>query len=97
MLEDKLDDLQREQRISNIEIKNMPKQSNETEEDLLKMILFLSKNVGATVKEFDVKDIYRIRGKTENVQNTPIIVESTILKINVLKLCKAFSNTHKLN
>lgn len=97
LLEVKIEDLQREQRKSNLEIKNVPKQPNETKEDLLKMAVCLFKNVGATVQESLITDIYRIRGKKENIQNSPIVIEtnSTILKTNILKLCKAFNNTHK--
>lgn len=51
MLEDKIEDLQKRQRKSNLEIKNVPKQWNESKEDFVKMVLCLFKYVGATVQE----------------------------------------------
>lgn len=97
VLESKIEDLQRENRKTNFEIKNVPKQERETKEDLIEMVLCLSKNIDCSINKTDIKDIYRVRGKRENASNTPIIVEtgSTLLKTDVIKMCKNFNIKHK--
>lgn len=102
ILEDKVEDLQRDSRKANIEIKNVPKQAKETKEDLLNMVLCLTKNVNSEMVKSDVRDIYRIKRKKQNnrevITNTPIIVElsSTILKTEVLKKCKTYNTRNKV-
>lgn len=96
ILEDKIEDLQRENRKTNIEIKNVPKSTNESREDLINMVIQLSNNVNYSVAKSEIRDIYRVHTKKE-VKNTPIIVElsSTIQKTDFLKTCKAFNVKHK--
>lgn len=97
LLEDKLENLQKGLRKSNLEIKNVPKKQSETKEDLMKMITSLTATVGATLTQADIKDIYRVRGKKEGNINTPIVIEtsSTILKADLLKKCKIYNNMNK--
>lgn len=97
LLEEKIEDLQRNGRKSNIEIKNVPRQARETKEDLIDMVLCLTKNINNEIAKPDIRDIYRIKGKRSSSGNTPIIVEfsSTILKTDVLKMCKAYNTKHK--
>ncbi|KOB66608.1 Zinc finger DNA binding protein [Operophtera brumata] len=61
------------------------------------MVLNLSNNVGGNINKPDIRDIYRVRGKKEGPQNTPIIVEtsSTLLKTDILKMSKNFNVKHK--
>lgn len=100
ILEEKVEDTQRSCRKSNIEIKNVPKKTTETKADLIDMVLCLSKHVNCKIEKSDIKDIYRVQGKKTDVKCLPIIVElgSTILKTDVLKLCKSYNikNKHKL-
>lgn len=97
ILEEKVEDLQRGSRKSNIEIKNVPKQVKETKEDLINMVKSLSGTINIAITRSDIRDIYRIKGKKQGVTNTPIIVElsSTMLKAEVLKMCKSFNTRHK--
>nr|XP_013189692.1 unnamed protein product [Amyelois transitella] len=97
VLESKIEDMQRESRKCNLEIKNVPKKNNESKEDLIDMVLNLSKSIGSNMIKCDIKDIYRIRSKRDDVKNTPIIIEtsSTIIKNDTLKLCKTFNTKHK--
>lgn len=97
ILEEKIEDLQRSSRKSSIKIKNVPKQVKEIKEDLIDMVLCLTKNINSEVAKPDIRDIYRIKGKRQNSGNTPIIVEfsSTILKTDVLKMCKSYNIKHK--
>lgn len=97
LLEERIEDLQRDQRKGNFEIKNVPKKDREAKEDLIEIALSLSKSVGCTLNKNDIKDIYRIRGKKEGAQNTPIVVEtsSSLLKTDILKASKMFNIRHK--
>ncbi|KAJ8707164.1 hypothetical protein PYW08_011298 [Mythimna loreyi] len=97
LLEDKIEELQKSQRKSNFEIKNVPKIKNETKENLLEFVTCLAKNLGSNMSATDVNDIYRIRGKKMDTLNTSIIVEtnSTLRKTEMLKLCKEFNIKHK--
>lgn len=97
ILEDRIEEMQRENRKSNFEIKNVPKQTNETKEDLINIVASLSDTIHCNLNTSDICDIYRVRTKKENAQNTPIIVEtsSALLRNKVIKLCKTFNSNHQ--
>lgn len=97
ILENSIEDMQMSIRKPNFELKNVPRKEHESKEDLVEMVLCLSKTVGSDLEKKDIKDVYRIRGKKDGNLNTPIIVEtsSTIIKTDLLKLCKAFNIKHK--
>ncbi|XP_014363306.2 uncharacterized protein LOC106714715 [Papilio machaon] len=97
LLEEKIEDMQKGMRKTCFEVKNVPKKESETKEDLIDMITCLTKNIGCEVDKKDIKDIYRVRGKTDGAQKTPIVVEtvSTILKNDILKMSKSFNIRHK--
>ncbi|KAG7302964.1 hypothetical protein JYU34_012959 [Plutella xylostella] len=97
LLEDKIEDMQRDYRKTNFEIKNVPRQNRESKEDLIEMVMCLGKSVDCAIQISDIKDVYRVRGRNENVQNTPIIIEttSTLVKTNILKMGKSFNIKHK--
>ena len=92
-LENKIEDLQMGGRKSNFVVKNVPRKSHETKEDLLDMIMCLSQNLSCSINKYDIKDIYRVRGKNPEQQNSPIIVEtaSTILKSEILRMGKVYN------
>lgn len=96
-LEDKLEDLQRGSRKANIEIKNVPKLTKESKEDLIKMAISLSNEIDCRIEANDIGDIYRVQNKRRDVKNSPIIVElaSTITKSEFLKMSKSFNIRHK--
>lgn len=97
ILENRLEDTQRTVRKSNIEIKNVPKNKVETKEEMINMVMRLGKSINCNINKTDVKDIYRVKSKKVEQNNTPIIVElsSTILKADVLKMTKAHNIKHK--
>jgi hypothetical protein len=98
ILENKIEDLQRTTRRTSIEIKNVPKISQESTEDLIKMVLGLAKTINLEMEPRDIKDIFRLQTKNErNVRSSPIIVEfgSMILKSNLMKKIKSFNIRNK--
>lgn len=96
ILEDKIEDLQRSMRKNNIEIKNVPKKTQETREDLINMVLYLAKTINLDMSKRDISDIFRLQGKKDG-KNPPIIVDlgSAILKQNLLKKTKTFNIKNK--
>ena len=97
VLESKIEDMQMGYRKSNFVIKNVPRKPNESKEDLIEMMMCLSNNIDCKFVKYDIKDIYRVRGKNNDSPNTPIVVESgsTMLKSEILKMGKAFNLKHK--
>jgi hypothetical protein len=98
MLEEKLEVLQRVNRKTNLEIKNMPNIPKETKENLINMVEKLGKSINCDVRKENIRDIYRVPSKkTDKNENTPIIVElsSTMVKTDILTMTKVFNNKHK--
>lgn len=97
LLENKLEEFQMGSRKSNFVIKNVPKKNSESKEDLIEMVMCLCQNIDCTIYKYDIKDIYRVRGKNTEIENSPIIVEtgSTLLKGEIMKMGKAFNLKHK--
>lgn len=96
LLEDKVEDLQRESRKANIQIQNVPRAPNETKEDLMKMVLSFSNSIDCSIGKKDIKDIYRIQNKRD-INKSPIIMEisCTLQKLDILKMTKNFNIRHK--
>ncbi|KAG7298038.1 hypothetical protein JYU34_018802 [Plutella xylostella] len=97
ILEDKIEDLQRDSRNTSIEIKNVPLKQNETNQDLTQLVLNLAKHVNVGLNPADVRNVYRVHGKREG--NKQIIVElsSTPLKKSMLTGVKSYNNRNKGN
>ncbi|CAH2108624.1 unnamed protein product [Euphydryas editha] len=97
MLEGKIEELEMNSRKSNFEIKNVPKKTNENKDDLIEMVLNLSKTVDCNITKSDIKNIYRVRPRSADHKSPPIVVEtnSTLLKNDLLKMAKSFKIKHK--
>lgn len=96
-LENKLEDLNIATRKTTFQMKNVPRNENESKQDLIEMTMRLSETINCKVNKNDIKDIYRVRGKKLDQKNTPIIVEtnSAILKADFLKMAKSFNIRNK--
>lgn len=98
LLEEKVEDLQRTNRKTNLEIKNMPRIPKETKENLVAMVEKLGKSINCDIRKENIRDIYRVPSKrSDKSDNTPIIVElsSTMLKTEILMMTKIFNNKYK--
>lgn len=84
-------------RKSSFEIKNVPKKSNENKDDLIEMVSTLSQSLDCNITKSDIKDIYRVRPKSNNNKSATIVVEtgSTLVKNDILKAAKSFNIKHK--
>lgn len=97
VLEDKLEESQRAIRKTSIEIKNVPKATNETTETLVNYVCTLAQNIDCKLVDSDIRDIYRVQAKRKDKTNTSIIIEtrSTILKSDIIKKAKLFNSKNK--
>lgn len=97
ILENKIEELQMNSRKSSFEIKNVPKKPNENKDDLIEMVSTLSQSLDCNITKSDIKDIYRVRPKSNNNKSATIVVEtgSTLVKNDILKAAKSFNIKHK--
>lgn len=96
LLENKIEEMETGTRKANFVIKNVPKLAGETKEELIGLVMTLSKGIDCSLTKSDIKDIYRVRGKND-IQNTPIVVEtgSTLIKNEILQKGKSFNKKHQ--
>lgn len=95
LLENKLEALQRTERKTNIEIKNVPLKGDENKKDLLQMVSKLYKFLELKLERSDVKDI--IKTKKPKAERSTLIVElnNTFAKTDLLKAVKTFNYKNK--
>lgn len=96
LLENRIDNLERNANANFIEFRNVPVQPEETPTDLqniVKNILEVSK---VEYKKEDLKEVYRVKTKTNK---GPVIANlgSTLLKNNLIKSIKLFNRQHSHN
>lgn len=97
LLEDKIEDLQRSSCKTKIEIKNVPRKTAESREDLIHMMTCLSKNINLDLCPRDIKDIFRTKTRNDREKSPNIIVElgSALLRTDMLKKTKEFNIKNK--
>ncbi|KAL4718340.1 hypothetical protein ACJJTC_016679 [Scirpophaga incertulas] len=69
LLESKLEDSQRTERKSNIEIRNVPLKGHETKKDMLDMINQFSKYIEVEITKYDIKDVIRTNKNKKDKKN----------------------------
>ncbi|CAG9784824.1 unnamed protein product [Diatraea saccharalis] len=96
-LEEKIETLERENRSSTLEIRNIPVTKSETKDDLLNIFHKVANALNVNVSVSDVNDIYRV--STKSVTNKPIVckLQSALLRERLLKSVKDFNKAHKEN
>jgi hypothetical protein len=89
-LEDKIEQLERQNRATGLEIRNIPMKAGETKTDLAEIVVNLSQILGAPILHHEIKDVFRINAKN---QNKPIIAEFTtvIAKEKIINAHKIFN------
>ncbi|KAL4705287.1 hypothetical protein ACJJTC_018973 [Scirpophaga incertulas] len=85
------------ERKTNLEIKNVPLKGEEKKTDLIAMIKKLTDEIGMQMKTSDIKDI--IKTKNKNQQNSTLIVEftNTFIKNELQKCVKLYNIKYKYN
>lgn len=94
-LEEKIDNIERQTRVSTIELRNVPRQDKETKENLLHIITKLGKTTGENVDISNIRDIFRINSSSKS--NNTLVVEftSVINKEKILKSVRSFNKQNK--
>lgn len=93
-LESKLELLERNSKLTSIEIRNIPKMGNEDKITLLESTKAIASAINIPVQDSDVREIFRMRSNNKN--DGPIIVEfNSCLKRE--SLIKAVRSHNKLN
>lgn len=96
ILEEKIEDLQRNARKASLELRIPTGIKTENKEDLTKLFLNLAKITSTEIGKSDIRDIYRLKG---NQKNSQIIIElsSVSLKMDLLKATKLYNRKNKNN
>lgn len=96
-LEDKLENVEKTERATSIEIRNVPLKTGETKSDLVKIVAKTGEALNIPISKADIRDVYRINSKSET--SRPIIAEftSVLMKEDVLQSVKSFNKDNKDN
>lgn len=94
ILEARMDQLDRSLRSSSIEVRNVPKKTGESKEDLLNLIGRVGSALSVPLHQAVVRDVYRIN--TKNETNQPIVAEftSVILRDKIVGSVKAYNKKY---
>lgn len=93
-MEEKLEGMERKNRATGIEIRNVPRTQAETKEGLCVIVQNMAQAMDLNLKESEIKDVYRINTKDSS---NPIITEFTTVlkKEKIIKAVKAFNKNKK--
>lgn len=96
-LEDRVDYLERQTRVASLEIRNIPKLTPENKATLFSIVEKIGNVVNQPVQKSEIKEVFRVRTKTESMG--PVIVEfvSSSSKENFLKTIKTYNKENKSN
>ncbi|CAG5050775.1 unnamed protein product [Parnassius apollo] len=95
-LQEKIENMERKSRFSGIEIRNIPKNNEESKENICSTVKKLGECLNVNLQDSDIKDVYRTNSKTGT---RPIIVKfnSVIIKEKMLHEVKNFNKTKPKN
>lgn len=95
---DKCDMLEKNLYKTSIEIRNVPKIRGEKNSDLYGYIENLKNNLGMTLQSIEIRDIFRIPNKKDQLCSSLIVeLNNTLAKSKVLDAAKSFNKTGQLN
>lgn len=97
MLENKLEDFQRMDRKSNIEIRDVPLKGSETKLDILSMVQKLADNIEIKLEQNEVKDIVKIHNNKSKKSTLIVELTNTFKKTEFMKAAKNFNLRYKSN
>lgn len=91
VLEDKLENLQRNSSKATVEIRNVPAKDKETNDDLIPIIIKTGKALQMDIQPSEIRDAFRIPGKSDS--NKTIIAEFSTVprKIKFLQAARDFN------
>lgn len=97
-LEDKLEFLDRNQIKTSVEIRNVPKRTNETKNMLYDMISNLSKHLQIVIETSNIRDVARQPSKRDTLSsNITVEFANTLIKSNFLNAVKDYNKKHSMD
>ncbi|CAB3225163.1 unnamed protein product [Arctia plantaginis] len=98
-LEEKVENLEKNSKSSSLEIRNVPKTSGETKEDLIKIIKTIGIAVNNEIHAHELRDVYRIINNSKPENNGPITAEfsSVITRNKLLTNVKKYNRANRTN
>ncbi|CAH0402538.1 unnamed protein product [Chilo suppressalis] len=99
-LEAKVEDLQYNMKKNNLEIRNLPCEDNESNTDLIQMMINLASSLNCTLQPSDIRHIYRIPGKKGTTRPVILELNSITTKHAILTCVRDYNKsnqTQKLN
>lgn len=97
ILEEKVEELDRNNKSSSLEIRNIPITNTESKDSLRNIIATVGKSLKVSIQNSDIKDVYRLNSKTK--KDKPIIVDFTtvLMKELILQASKKYNKTYRDN
>lgn len=92
-VEESTEELDRNSRLSTLEIRNIPLNKNPSQEELINIVMIIFNEISVPVTVSDIFNILRIPSKTEN-KTIILSLKSVILKNTILKAYRAYNKNH---
>lgn len=94
-LENKIEQIERGQNCSRIEMRGIPRAESESKKSFLRHVHNMGKALNVSLQPNDIRNVYRINTKSDKIK--PIIVEfnSVVVKEDILKSLKTFNRQNK--
>lgn len=96
ILENKLEETERLQKKTTIEIRNVPLKGQESRDDLINIVSSLARNLDTEVNKSDIRDIFKTK-KNSNKKTIIVELNSTIVRDNILQSAKKFNVRNQNN
>ena len=97
VLEEKVEHLEKHQKASCLELRNLPLSPHESKQDLIKIVINTGKTLNVPIGESDIRDVYRLKTKSES--NRPILINltSTIMRSKIIHSLKTYNKSNQNN
>lgn len=97
VLEEKVESLERYQKATCLELRNIPPTPHETKEDLTKIVIDTGKALSIPIHISDIRDVYRLKTKSES--NKPILINltTTIMREKIIQSLKSYNRSNQDN
>ncbi|KAJ8715853.1 hypothetical protein PYW08_013138 [Mythimna loreyi] len=96
-LESKVESLERSQKQTCLEMKNVPVQKNETKDDLLKLVQKVGSATSTNVCVDQIRDVFRLNADKSGNRTVLVDFSSVILKEKILNSVKTYNRNNQNN
>lgn len=96
-LEMRLESMDRSIHSSCIEIRNIPKNTKESKEDMIKIVTQLGAAINAPIQPTQVCDVYRINTRNDDYKPLVVKLQSVILRDQIIDASKSYNKRNPTN